>query len=108
MSAAKSFLPLMILATLSCSSAPRAPKWTESTDPGVLLERSLQATGGEAWSSVQNLRLSGTLKAGGLVGEFEVLEDVRSGRSVSSFELGPTRGASGFDGDVPWFRDSSG
>ncbi|MEL6760053.1 MAG: aspartyl protease family protein [Myxococcota bacterium] len=107
-SAAKSFLTLMILATLSCSNTTRAPKWTGSTDPGVLLERSLQAMGGEAWSSVQDLKFSGILDAGGLTGEFEVLEDVRSGRSVSSFELGPTRGASGFDGDVPWFRDSSG
>lgn len=77
-------------------------------DPHELLSRSKQAAGGAAWDRVERLRVTSTLRTAGLAGTSESLSDLATGRYVTSFDLGVTRGASGFDGEASWQRDASG
>ena len=44
----------------------------------------------------------------GLTGESRSVFDRASGAYVDSYEIGPTRGASGYDGRMPWMQDLSG
>src|SRR5690606_13531587 len=75
---------------------------------GDVLERGRQAAGGDRWDDVHSLRIEGRLEAGGLQGTVEMLVDVRSGRSVAHYRLGPVEGANGYDGRVAWTRDPGG
>jgi hypothetical protein len=43
-----------------------------------------------------------------LRGTVEVWEELGTGRGTSRFQLGPTSGAEGFDGDAPWSQDAKG
>ena len=85
-----------------------------ATDPGPapspqdLLGRARAAQGGEAWSGIRSLRLEGTLSMGGLEGRIESVIDVVVGRFRDRWEIGPTRGAAGWDGQRAWSQDSSG
>ena len=65
------------------------------------------ATGGAAWDRVPALRSEGTLATGGLTGPILSMQDAR-GRSLASYQLGPLRGAEGFDGSTAWRRDPGG
>jgi predicted aspartyl protease len=89
--------------------APRPAVETPAASPAqAALARFKQATGGAAWDAVQTLHSTATLVAGGLTGSVETFEDLPTGRSVASFELGPTAGSTGFDGASAWTRDQSG
>jgi hypothetical protein len=70
-----------------------------------VLSRFKAATGGPAWDSIASLELRGTLLAGGLSGPLTVLQDARTGRSVSRYSLGTLQGAEGFDGKTGWEQD---
>jgi hypothetical protein len=71
-------------------------------DTGELLATWQQAAGGEAWESAAALRTTGTLRAAGLSGTFETLEDLATGRSVTRYDLGVAKGVQGFDGERAW------
>lgn len=86
------------------ASAARAEDATAS----ALLARAKAAQGGAAWDPLATLRLSGTVRAAGLTGSFETLEDLRSGRFRDAYTLGPMHEASGWDGARAWSQDSSG
>jgi predicted aspartyl protease len=85
--------------TASAAATPDAP---------ALFARFKEATGGARWDAVDALRSEGTVAAGGLSGPLHSLEELRSGRSVTRFELGPVHGAEGFDGTVAWRQDPGG
>jgi predicted aspartyl protease len=78
----------MILGLSACVSPPRAPAPATHSD----------------WVRVVGLRGEGTVSAGGLEGRFESLEDVRNGRSINRYRLGPIEGAEGYDGERAWQR----
>ncbi|MGE5232817.1 MAG: aspartyl protease family protein [Acidobacteriota bacterium] len=77
-------------------------------DPAALLARARQAMGGAAWDRVAANHVRAKIEMGGLEGTVESWEDVRSGRYVDRFALGPASGAEGFDGEMAWTQDSSG
>ena len=54
------------------------------------------------------LRLNYAYQAAGLTGTQTQTQDLASGAFIDSYELGPTGGATGFDGKTPWMRDQSG
>ena len=77
-------------------------------DPADLLARSKAAAGGNAYDAVRSLRHTAKVSTGGLSGAVESLQDLRTGRHVERYRLGPASGAEGFDGRVAWSQDSSG
>ena len=47
-------------------------------------------------------------QASGLTGTQTQMQDLATGAFIDAYELGPTAGATGFDGKTPWKRDQSG
>lgn len=80
----------------------------QADDAAGLLSKFKAATGGARWDAVKTMQASGTLKAGGLSGEITVTQDLASGRSSDSYQLGPVAGADGYDGAHAWERDPGG
>jgi hypothetical protein len=79
-----------------------------AAEPTDILAKAKAASGGAAWDAIQSARTRVTVKLGGLSGTAESLDDVRRPRFVDRFELGPMKGAQGFDGTIVWSQDSSG
>jgi predicted aspartyl protease len=80
----------------------------QAEDAAGILARAKEAAGGKAWDAVRALHTRARLSAGGLSGTAESWVDVRTGRFLDSFVLGPVTGAEGFDGKVKWSQDPSG
>lgn len=80
----------------------------EAADPQEILARAKAASGGTALDSVRTLHTTVRVETGGLTGTAESWDDVRAGRYVDTFQLGPVSGAEGFDGTKSWSRDASG
>jgi hypothetical protein len=98
---------LMVAATLLGCVHPGARQPVPGGAAAVLLKFKA-ASGGARWDEVAGLETQGTLLAGGLSGPIKNRQDVRTGRSVSRYTLGPISGAEGFDGSVPWQQDPGG
>lgn len=79
-----------------------------AADPHAVLNAAKAASGGAAWDEVVGLRSELEIGAGGMQGTAQQLEDLRRGRLVSRFTLGPLSGATGDDGTSAWEQDSSG
>jgi hypothetical protein len=79
-----------------------------AAEPADILAKAKAASGGAAWDTIQSARTRVKLTVGGLTGTAESLDDVRGHRFVDHFELGPMKGAQGFDGTTVWSQDSSG
>lgn len=75
---------------------------------GEILDAYKVATGGSAWDDKITLSADFTYSGQGMTGTLHSLTDLRNGRSVSDFKIGPASGANGFDGTNPWQRDLSG
>jgi hypothetical protein len=93
---------LAVLALGGLAAAPPAP------DAAAILARAKEATGGKAWDAVASRRVRATLHTGGLDGTAESIDDVRTGSYADRFDLGPAKGAEGFDGKTAWAADASG
>ncbi len=81
---------------------------TRADEAGAILDRYRAITGGERWDAVSSLAVQGALKAGGLEGTIEGVEDLRSGRAMSRYDLKVVKGAQGFDGEHAWSQDPGG
>jgi hypothetical protein len=75
---------------------------------GEILDAYKTATGGNAWDSKITLSADATVVGYGLTGTAHTVADLKNGRSVSEFKMGPASGANGFDGRIPWQKDLSG
>jgi hypothetical protein len=67
-----------------------------------LLARTKRAAGGAAWDRVRALETEGRLSSGGLDGPLLGLESITDGRYCNRYQLGPARGAEGYDGQHAW------
>lgn len=76
--------------------------------PGGVLAANKTATGGNAWNGKVVISIDGDYSGQGLTGTTHTISDLKDGRSVSTFKVGPATGASGFDGVTPWQKDTSG
>lgn len=92
----------LLTALLHAASAVRAD------DAAALFARDKAASGGARWDAVATLETTGTLLAGGLDGTFHTVQDLAGLRSVTRYELGPVKGAEGYDGTQGWSRDPGG
>ena len=73
-----------------------------------VLARAKTAAGGAAIDGIRTTQSNVTLMTGGIKGTATSLEDNVTGRFVDHYELGPTKGANGFDGEKAWSQDASG
>lgn len=105
----RAFSSSILLLTLG-STAGSGLGTAHAAPPQVreVLSRSKQAAGGDAWDTVATLHTRFKAELGGLSGSGETWDDVRSGRSYSSIDLGPVKAAQGFDGKTSWVQDASG
>lgn len=97
----------------SDATTPRALPLSESTPPSsteaaVLFANFKAASGGIQWDHVRSLRDRGTLRAGGLSGEFHAIRDVHTGRSASRHKMGSISGGAGYDGQAAWQQGPGG
>lgn len=74
----------------------------------TLLQLSYQASGGDNWKSVAQLDQSGTIVVGGVSGTFHQITDIRNGRDVMQFDVGPLHGKEATLTDSTWEVDQSG
>jgi predicted aspartyl protease len=77
-------------------------------DANAVIARSKAASGGALWDSVHSLDSTAKTTGGGLSGEVHQLQDLLTGRSSESYQMGPVDGADGYDGTHGWERDSGG
>jgi hypothetical protein len=107
---AHALVPILLLACAACaeSSTPAPASTAPANDAAAVFARYKAATGGSAWDSVTAVSSEGTVTTGGLSGPARSLEDVRTGKAVTHFSLGPLNGAEGFDGTHPWEQDPGG
>lgn len=98
------FKAIIALAIVASLIAP--PAGARSVE--LVLTQSKAAAGGAALDDLRALRFSYRLRQSGLEGTGTTLIDVRTGRIVTRFRLGPLSGAEGFDGARAWFQDQAG
>ena len=96
-------LSLLFATTVSTPSPARA-----ATDAAVTLAAAKKSMGDSAWDSAEGLRFRAEMKTAGLEGTVDQVEDVKRGRLISRYALGPLTGATGDDGTVAWEQDASG
>lgn len=96
---AASAVVLLLIGSGAALAAPNAAD---------VLSQSKAAAGGAAWDSVHVIRTRAQVATSGLAGPVESIEDVRIGSSVSHYQLGPMKGANGYDGKQAWTQDNSG
>ena len=77
-------------------------------DANTVFTRFKAASGGVQWDSVHSLDSTAGIKEGGLSGEVRQLQDLLTGRSSESYQMGPIDGADGYDGTHAWERDAGG
>jgi hypothetical protein len=85
------------------------PAARAAVDPAArpVLERYVQAMGGQAYLDLPSLRTRATLHAFGMSGQVESWV-VRPDRSASRFQIGPIRMSTGYDGATGWRTDPGG
>lgn len=73
-----------------------------------VLKANKAAMGGAAWDGKAAVSIDTDYAGQGLTGTTHSLNDLKNGHSVVDYKIGPTQGANGFDGKLPWERDTSG
>lgn len=102
---------IMKTTTLTLAAAltlllPATP--ARAADPAEILARAKEAAGGKAWDAVHTLHTRARIATSGLAGPADGWDDLRNGRFVDTYNLGPVTGAGGFDGKAAWTQDASG
>ncbi|MEO6968365.1 MAG: PDZ domain-containing protein [Rhodanobacteraceae bacterium] len=88
--------------TLTLGIAQAAP------DAADIMNANKVASGGGAWNGKAVLKTQSALSGQGLTGSDVSIADLRDGRSVDRYTLGPANGAQGYDGKQAWQQDPSG
>ncbi len=75
---------------------------------GDVLAANKAAMGGSAWDKKIVVSIDADYSGQGLTGTAHSVNDLKGGRSMSEYKIGPATGGNGYDGVTPWQRDSSG
>jgi hypothetical protein len=89
----------LLIGTCAAQAAPA---------PADVLSQSKAAMGGGAWDNVRVIHTRAHIETSGLNGPIDSIEDMRTGFSVSRYQLGAFKGANGYDGTTIWTQDNSG
>jgi len=74
----------------------------------AILDANRIASGGDAWNGKSTLEIVFEYAGQGLTGTTKSVIDLKSGAFVESYEIGPIKGANGWDGETAWMKDISG
>ncbi len=85
-----------------------APALAAPTVSGILAANEAATAPDSAWTGKKTLELKFDYAGQGLTGTTYQLEDLITGASLSTYQIGPTSGATGFDGTNAWEREQSG
>lgn len=96
-----------IIVLFALSAALCAAPFVACAAPADILAAN-QAAMGTVWAGKATLEARYAYSGQGLTGKTRSLSDLTDGRWVDSYEIGPTSGADGFDGNVAWEKDPSG
>ncbi len=99
-------IPAMAALALLATAARAQPAGEAAAS--AILEANHQAMGGDGWNAKSTLRVEFAYSGQGLTGTTSSLEDLRRGRFVDAYAIGPTAGANGFDGAKAWEQEPSG
>jgi len=91
----------LALATAAAAATPPA-------DPRALFAAMREASGGERWGQVGEIRVQAALTEGGLHGTRRSYRDTHRGRYVTQSDVGVNQGSTGFDGKETWMQDEKG
>jgi Aspartyl protease/PDZ domain len=97
--------PILVSSALAvlAAASPARP-----ADPQAALARFKEVTGGARWDAVTSVHATLAVAASGMHGRTETWDDVVRPRYLTRYQLGPLRGAEGFDGRRVWTQDTSG
>ena len=93
---------LLIACAVSAPAAAQSPL----TDAGAVLAANRAAVGDDGKPATLDARF--IYSGQGLTGQTRDLSDRASGAYLGSYDVGPTHGASGYDGRMAWMQDLSG
>ena len=93
---------LLIACAVSAPAAAQSPL----TDAGAVLAGNRTAVGDDGKPATLDARF--IYSGQGLTGQTRDLSDRASGAYLGSYDVGPTHGASGYDGRMAWMQDLSG
>ncbi|MBV9330207.1 MAG: hypothetical protein JOZ55_01500, partial [Alphaproteobacteria bacterium] len=79
-----------------------------AADPAAILAANRAAMGGEAWTGKAALELDYAYSGQGMTGTTSSLFELAHGHFVNTYDIGPAKGANGFDGVNAWQKDPSG
>lgn len=106
------------MATVACTSTlpaaenpsppPAVFSAQQTADAAQVLAAYRSAAGGDAWRGKATLQALYAYSGNDLVGTVTSVSDARQGFYIDVFDAGPTSGANGYDGRLPWMRDQSG
>lgn len=99
-------LQLAVLSWLALASATAFARIP--IDPHTLFAAMREASGGERWNDVGEIRVRATVDEGGLRGTRRSWFDTRRGRYVTQSDVGVNMGSTGFDGRQSWMQDEKG
>jgi hypothetical protein len=107
--ASRLHLRVLLLAMQSwLALASAAAAATPPTDPRALFAAMREASGGEHWGQVGEIRVQAALTEGGLHGTRRSYRDTHRGRYVTQSDVGVNQGSTGFDGKETWMQDEKG
>jgi hypothetical protein len=89
------------------AAATALPLVAQAATPAAILAANQQAMGGTAWDHAA-LKTQYAYSGEGLTGKTEEIDDLKTGAFVERYELGPAKGADGYDGNHAWAQDLSG
>lgn len=100
----------LALVWVAAAAAAAPAKDPRAEDPRAerLLAEAKAAMGGEAWDGIRYWHEHGTLKAGGLGGQYESWGALADLKSAEHWTLGPDSGSAGWDGKTAWSVDATG
>lgn len=97
------------LAVTFCTSLFAQPSQTTFTPNAErLIHLFWIASGGRNWAKFAEVQMSGTLAQGGIAGTFHQIIDLKNGRDVTRYKLGPLQGMQANLTDASWEEDASG
>ena len=77
-------------------------------DIGDILDANRIACGGDAWEKKTTLETAFDYSGQGLTGTITSVVDLEGGWFVDGHDIGPMKGAHGWDGATAWMKDISG
>lgn len=100
---------LAFVALTAFAAGATAPDWAFAAPSAAeILSANKAATGAAAWTGKAALKADYDFSGQGLTGKTHALSDLTTIRYADSYEIGPLKGAGGFDGSKAWEKEPSG